>query len=222
MDRDELDKIVAEIKAKVGEEKYRETLEKRQMTEEDLREDLEKNLMVKRIFEKEVSSQVTISEDEVKKEYDEIEKEFSTPEKIVVADFVLFLDEDDKGAPDKAADLIRRIKNYSGNNVLDFPSDGTFVVRELELNKNKQAELYAEAKKLSVGEVSGLIRTPDSFHVLKLLKYSPEVKPQFSQVRGYIENRVRARKQQKKMAEWEAELKKNARIEIIESRENGK
>jgi len=177
--------------------------------------------MVKRIFEKEVASQVTISEEDVKKEYDEIEKEFSTPEKVVVADFVMFLDEDDKGAQDKAAALIGKIKNYSGDNVLDLPSDGTFVVRELELN-NKQAELYAEAKKLSVGEVSGLIRTPDSFHVLKLLKYSPEVKPQFSQVRGYIENRVRARKQQKKMAEWEAELKKDASIEIIETRENGK
>lgn len=220
--RDELDGIITEIKGKVGEEKYRETLEKRRITEEDLREELGKNLMVKRIFEKEVASQVTISEEDVKKEYDEIENEFSTPEKVVVADFVMFLDEDDKGAQDKAAVLIGKIKNYSGDNVLDLPSDGTFVVRELELNKNNQAELYAEAKKLSVGEVSGLISTPDSFHVLKLLKYSPEVKPQFSQVRGYIENRVRARKQQKKMAEWEAELKKDARIEIIETSGNGK
>jgi len=220
--RDELDTAVAEIKEKVGEEKYRETLEKRQMTEEGLREELEKNLMVKHIFEKEVSSLVTISEEEVKKEYENIKNEFSEPEKVLVADFVLFMDEDDKSALDKAADLIRRIKNYSGKNVLDLPSDGSFVVRELDVNKNKQAELYAEAKKLSEGEVSGLIRTPDSFHILKLLKYSPEVNAQFSQVRGFIEKRVRARKQQKKMAEWEAELKKNAVIEIVETGKNGK
>lgn len=219
--REELDGSIAEIKGKIGEEKYIETLEKRQITEEHLRGELEKNLMVKHIFEKEVSGLVTVSEEEVKKEYEKIENDFSEAEKVLVADFVLFLDENDKDALDKAAELIKRINN-SPDNVLDLPSDGTFVVREIELNKNKQPELYAEARKLSEGEVSGLIKTPDSFHILKLLKYFPEVKPRFSQVRGYIENRVRAGKQQKKMAEWEAELKKNARIEIIESGENGK
>lgn len=222
VDKDELDKAVAEIKEKVGEEKYRETLAKKELTEEDLRGELEKNLMIKHIFEKEVSSLVAISEDDVKKEYEDIKDEFSEPEKVQVADFVLFLDMGDKSAPDKAADLIGRIKNDGGKNVLDLPSDGTFIVRELELNQKKQAELYAEAKKLSVGEVSGLIRTSDSFHILKLLKYSPEVKAQFSQIRGFLERRVRARAQQKKMAEWEVELKKNARIEIIETGDPGK
>jgi len=37
--RDELDGIITEIKGKVGEEKYIETLEKRRITEEDLREE---------------------------------------------------------------------------------------------------------------------------------------------------------------------------------------
>lgn len=218
---DELDNAVAEIKANVGEDKYREALGKRGMTEEDLRKDLEKNLMVKHIFEKEVSGLVTVSEEEVEKEYESIKDEFSEPEKVVVADFVMFLDMDDKSAPEKAEELIRRIKD-AGEDVLNIPSDGKFLVRQLEINKNKQPELYAEAKKLSEGEVSGLIRTPDSLHILKLLKYSPEVKAQFSQIRGFVERRVRARAQQKKTAEWEAELKKNARIEIVGASEDGK
>jgi parvulin-like peptidyl-prolyl isomerase len=212
----ELDDAIAEIKTKAGgDEKYLESLEKRHMTEEGLRKDLERNLMIKHIFEKEVSSRVSVSEEEMKKEYEKVKGEFSRPEKVIVDDVVLFLDLDDKNSPAVAEDLLRKINNDPEKNPWNIPPDGTFAVRELELKQNKQEDLYRAAKELSEGQLSPVIKTSDSFHILKLKKYSPEVKADFAQIRGLIERKLRAAEQQKRMAEWEAGLRKDAKIELF-------
>jgi parvulin-like peptidyl-prolyl isomerase len=218
----ELDDAIAEIKTKAGgEEKYLESLEKRHMTEEGLRKDLERNLMIKHIFEKEVSSGVSISEEEVKKEYEKVKGEFSRPEKVIVDDVVLFLDLDDKNSPAVAEELLRKIGNDTEKNPWNIPPDGTFAVRELDLRKNKQEDLYRAARELAEGQLSPVIKTSDSFHIIKLKKYSPEVKADFAQIRGLIERKLRAAAQQKRMAEWEAGLRKNAKIEILDPGEAG-
>lgn len=93
------------------------------------------------------------------------------------------------------------------------------MVRETELNKKREPALYAEAMKLAPGEVSSVIRTEDSLHILKLLQYSPEKKADLSQIMGLVERRLRARKQQRKTAVWEDDLKRGAAIEILEERD---
>jgi parvulin-like peptidyl-prolyl isomerase len=215
--KDELDNAIDEIKADVGgEEKYRETLEKGQRTEDDLRRDLERNLTIKHIFEKEVSGRIVISEEDMKKEYAQIKEEFSKPEKVVVYDMVLFLALDDSHAVQAAEGILKKIKDDPQKDLMNIVSDGTFLVREVELNKNRDKGLYAEALKLKEGEVSAVIRTADSFHIIKLKKYSPEKTADFAQVKGFIERRLRAQAQQKRMAEWEAEMKKDAKIELMD------
>lgn len=219
--KDELDNAIAEIKeAKGGEEQYREALGSKHMTENELRKDLERNLMVKHIFEKEVARRIVISEEKMREEYDQIKDEFSKPEKVVVDDIVLFLALDDGRALSVAEALLKKINADPNKDPLDLTSDGTFLGREVELNKNKQKELYAAALKLKEGEISGVIRTEDSFHIIKLKKYEPEVKADFAQIRGFIERRLRAQGQQKRMAEWEAEMKKDAKIEILDDRKD--
>ena len=222
IDPKELDDAITEIKEKAGgEEKYRDSMEKRQMTEEGLRKDLERNLMVKHIFEKEVSSGIVIPEEDIKKEYERVKDQLSRPEKVIVDDVVLFLDMDDKNSPGIAEDILKKIAADPEKDPSNVPSDGAFVVRELELKESKEKDLYDAAKKLDAGQLSGVIRTPDSFHIIKLKKYSPEVKADFAQVRGLIERQLRAAAQQKRMAEWEAELKKDAKIEIFSPGEAG-
>ncbi|GEM_PF-2513790 len=217
VEKAELDNAIAEIKAaKGGEEQYLAALKSKQLTEDGLRKNLERNLMVKHIFEKEVARRIVISEEEMKKEYDQTKDEFSKPEKVIVDDVILFLALDDSNALKAADDLLKKINADPGKDPWIFASDGTFLVREGELNKNKQKELYEAALKLKQGEVSGVIRTADSFHIIKLKKYEAEVKADFAQIRGFLERRLRARAQQKRMSEWETEMKKDAKIEIID------
>jgi parvulin-like peptidyl-prolyl isomerase len=90
-------------------------------------------------------------------------------------------------------------------------------VRELpEVKKDTEPVLYEEAKKLQTGELSGVIKTADSLHVIKLKEYIPEKQLTFDQVKYAIEAGVRMRGRGNRMQEFESELKKGAKIEIID------
>ncbi len=95
--------------------------------------------------------------------------------------------------------------------------DGTFIVRDYEINKDREPELYEEAKKIQRGDLSGVIRTPDSFHIIKLKEFSPEKRPTFEEAKGYLEGRLKVKAERKRLEEWKAELEKEATIEIIET-----
>ncbi len=218
----ELDNAVAEIKSKVGsEEKYREGLKERHITEDDLRKKLERNLLVKDIFTKEVAGKIVISDEDLKREYENVKDQFSVPENVVIDDMVLFLSLDDERSVDIAGGYLRKIQEDPERNPWNIPSDGSFAVSEREITKDNPAALYAEARKLEEGGVSGVIRTSDSFHIIRLKKYRPPVEAQFEQLRGTIERRLHAQAQQKKMDEWENELKKGAAIEVLPAGEKG-
>jgi parvulin-like peptidyl-prolyl isomerase len=87
-------------------------------------------------------------------------------------------------------------------------------VREVEVRKEKERELYEEAKKLQVGGLSGVITTPDSLHILRLKKFTPEKQLTFDQAKASLEGNLKREAVQKRMLEWEAELKRGATIEI--------
>lgn len=216
--REEMDAVIASLKKRAGgEEKYRELLAKSNVTEDKVRKELARNRLVKRIFEKDVLSKVVISPDEIRNEYERTKSDFIIPEKVVIDDVVLFLDPGKGGSMKKAEALRRRIMLDKDKDPRNIPSDGTFMVREMEPNKAKQKELYDAAVKLKEGEVSGIIETADSLHIIKLKKYSPQREAGFDQVKGYVEARLKAQKAGKIMAVWEEKLKKGAKIEILDA-----
>lgn len=212
----ELDAAIAALKERAGgEEKYRAMLEKSDVTEDMLRHELERNRLVKRIFEKDVLSRVVISEEDIKTEYEKTKNDFVIPEEVLVDDVVLFMDPENKDSMKSAEALREKINEDKDKDPRHIPADGTFIVREQELHKNKQKDLYEAAVKLKEGEVSGVIKTADSLHIIKLKKYRPAKDAGFSQVKGYVKARLVARAAKKLMAAWEENLKKGAKIEIL-------
>ena len=215
---EEMDTIISSLKKRAGgEEKYRELLEKNNVTEATVRKELERNRLVKEIFEKDVLSKVVMSNDEIKNEYEKTKSDFIIPEKVVIDDVILFLDPGNRDSLKKAEALRRKIIEDKDKDPTHIPSDGTFMVREVQPNKNRQKELYDAAIKLKPGEVSGIIMTADSLHIIKLKEYSPQREAGFDQVKGYVEARLRAQKAKKIMAVWEEDLKKGAKIEILDA-----
>jgi parvulin-like peptidyl-prolyl isomerase len=94
--------------------------------------------------------------------------------------------------------------------------DGTFQVRTLTVIKDKHPDLYASARKMKVGQLSDVIKTPDSLHIIKLKEYEPERQYTLDEARGVIEGKFRVRAQDNRIREWEEELKRTATIEITE------
>jgi hypothetical protein len=166
------------------------------------------------MLEKEVLSRATVSEDDLRKEYEKEKEQFHTPEKVEVVDVVFFLETGEKESMGKAEEIRRRIADEEGNNPLRLAPDGTFIVREIEVRREKEGQLYEEARKLKVDELSRVITTPDSLHILRLKKITPEKQYTFDQAKGSLEGNLKREAVQKRMQEWEAELKRGATIEI--------
>jgi parvulin-like peptidyl-prolyl isomerase len=96
-----------------------------------------------------------------------------------------------------------------------IPLDGTFDVRNYEPRREKDRELREAARKMKANEVSPVIKTSDGFHIIKLREYSPERQLTFEEVKVYLENKLRVPAQDKRLREWEQELRKDAKIEIL-------
>ncbi len=218
----EVDAAVQRVKKRVGgEEGFAAFLEKEGMSEKDLRSLIETNLAIGRIIEKEVSGKVVITEDDVKKEYESRKGTFGTPEKILIADVLFFLDTRSEDSRNKVEEVLKTLRADPDKDPQKLSPDGTFIVREVELTEGSDRELFAAAQKIATGELSGMVTTSDSLHILKVLKHTPATKVTFEDVRSSLEKQLRADAQQEKMKEWEAELKKGAVIEIIETKDGG-
>ncbi|MBI5099475.1 MAG: SurA N-terminal domain-containing protein [Nitrospirae bacterium] len=219
VEQEDIDKAIADMKRKLGDEsKYREFLDKEGISEDELRQRIQKNLILKRIFTREILDKKAIPEEELKKEYEQDKEIYTKPEKIVVVDVVFFLRIDDADSLKKAEEILEKIHADKEKNPWNLVLDGTFVVRDLEIKEGGQEkEIYGEAKKLKAGELSGVFPSSGTFHIIKLKEYAPFKQFTFEEVKSGVERKYRAQAQKKRLLEWEAELKKNAKIEIIET-----
>jgi parvulin-like peptidyl-prolyl isomerase len=214
-ERERIDEKISSLKARSGgEEEYGKLLEKEGLSESEAAMLVEKGMVFDRMIQKEVFGKVKVSEDALRKEYDKEKERFHTPEKVEVIDVVFFLEPGDKESMRKAEEILKRIKDMKDKNPLTLTPDGTFIVREIDLRKEKEGQLYEVAKKLQVDELSGVVTTLDSLHILQLKKITPEKLHTFDQVKASLEGKLKMEAMRKSMQEWEAELKRGATIEI--------
>jgi len=219
----EVEKDLQDLKIKLGgPEGFKEQLERDDATEEEVRAEIARTKVLQRIFEKEIYNKVTVSDDDIKRAYEKGKKEkFTIPEKVVVDDIVFFLDTEKEESMQKAQKVLMMIKNGPDKDPRKLVPDGTFIVKEGELIRKAEPQLYDEAKKLKPGELSGVIRGSDSLHILKLEQYTPERQLSMEEMKGYIEAELRSAAQVNRLHEWEKELKKGAAIEIFDTGEGG-
>jgi peptidyl-prolyl cis-trans isomerase C len=219
----EIDAAVTDMRRKLGgEEKLREFAEKERITEEGLRARIERNILLKRIFTREIQDKASVSEEEIRREYESDKERYDRPEKIVVTDVVFFLEPGDAESLRKAGEIRRKIDGDPEKNPRKVASDGTFAVLDVEIKGEQGRELYDAAKQLSVGELSGVFAAGGNLHVIKLQEYTPRRHFTFEEVKGRIKGQLKARAVRKRSEEWEAELRQGARIEIVEIGGRGK
>jgi len=218
-DPKDVEKALTNLKDKLGtEDEYRKFLRASDLTEKELQAQLERAIIVDHIFTKEVFEHVAITEDDVKKEYEKGKDAFVNPEKIVVVDVVFFLDTQAEASQRKAAEILDKIKKEENKDPWKLAPDGTFAVRDIQLSKDEEKTLYEEAKKMQQGELSGVVVTPDSLHIIKLKEYLPAKQLTFDEVKGALKTGLRKEAQKNRLREWETELRKNAKIEILDAK----
>jgi parvulin-like peptidyl-prolyl isomerase len=212
---DKVDLAIKNLKENVGGEKeYADYLAKMRVTEADLRTEVVRGLTLETIYYREVLAKVMVPEDEVKQEYEKEKGRYLVPEKASIIDIAV-IGHDGNTATKKAKELLNRIKVDPDKDPWKLVLDGTFIVRDIDVNKDKEKELFEAAKKLKPNELSGVIETPTDTHVVKLKNYSPERQFTFDEVKSKLELKFKVPAQEKRRQEWEQELKKNAKIELV-------
>jgi parvulin-like peptidyl-prolyl isomerase len=217
---DKIDMAIKNLKENLGGEKeYADYLAKTHVTEADLRAEVERGLLLETIYNREVLAKVTVPADEVRQEYEKEKHRYIVPEKASIIDVVVLRHDDHNGKAStrKAKELRRKIKADADKNPWNLTLDGTFIVRDITVNKNTERELFEAAAKLKPNEISGVIEAPLGSHIIKLKEYSPERQLTFEEVKSKLELKFKVPAQEKRTQEWEQELKKNAKIEIIDS-----
>jgi peptidyl-prolyl cis-trans isomerase C len=194
---------------------YEAFLDKQKMSDAELRSELERGMLVKLIFTREVIQKISVSDDEVRKEYESHKDRAIAPEKITVDDVVLSAKPGDQTARKKAADLIAQMKADKRKNLRDLARNSALTVEGRTLAKDKEPALYDAARKLKQGELSGVIETGDSLHLLQLTGYTPERKLSYEEVKSVLEGKLKGEKLLKRRVAWEQELKKGAKIELL-------
>jgi parvulin-like peptidyl-prolyl isomerase len=221
-DPTDIDHRIEELKVQYGgPEAFKETLKKAGVTEEDLRKQIARDMVLQRIYKREIDDKVgEAPEDRLKKEYEKEKGNFLVAEKGLVNDIIFFLDIDKEESLQKAGKILQELRADKNRDPKSLPLDGTFIVRELELSKLNEPQLYDEAKKLKVGEYSDIIKTKDSLQIIQLKEYEPARQYTFEEMRGFLADRFKKQAELKRAQEWERELKKNAKIEILDTGEN--
>ncbi len=216
IEQKKIDTAIANFKENAGgEQEYMAFLKKEGKTETDLRADVERSLLLEHIYNREVLEKTFVPDDVLLQEYERDKMRFVIPEKLAVTD-VFFVKGDRKTLMKKAKDIRKKITADPGRDPWKLVLDGTFIVRAMDLNREKQPELYRAAKKLKPGELSGIVAAPDGLHILSVKSASPEHQLSFDEVKKTLESKFRVAAQQKRLQEWGAELKKTAVIEINE------
>lgn len=223
----DVDDAIAGIKKKLGgEEKYREFLDKEKISETEMQNRVQRNLVLSQFFntlKREIYVNSAVSEEELKSEYEKDKERYTRPEKIVVVDVVFFLNPNDADSLKKANEILVKIQTDKEKNPWNLVLDGTFIVRDLEMKDGiQEKEIYNQAKKIKVGELSGVFLSSGTLHIIKLKEYTPFKQYTFEEVKSVVDRKARGEAQKKFLDAWEAELKKNARIEIMDSGKSDK
>jgi hypothetical protein len=212
-----VDSTMEKLIARLGhEEGYQAFLEKQHLTAAEFRSQVERSLLTQLIMNREVVAKAAVSEEDVRKEYERQKAGMVSPEKAAVVDVVFFLKQDDPASWTKANEVRERIIAEKDGDPMLLAPDGTFIAQELEIDKDKDPALLTEARKLKTGELSGVIRGSDSLHIIRLTSYTPEKQLAYDEARASLEASLKAEAQMKRRQEWEQELKKGAKIELLD------
>ncbi len=228
LDIKDLDKQVAE-KAAQGKARfpspaeYEAALKTNNLTEKDILELIRKDIVIGKVFEKEITSKVTVTAEEVKKFYDENQDKFKQPESFHASHILIGVKpeatpEEKQKAREKAEAIKKKI--LAGEDFATLAKAESSCPSSAQggdlgfFGKGEMVPPFENATAaLKPGEVSGVVETQFGYHIIKLVEKKEGGTVKLDEAKGDIENYLKQTKTQKAVSEYVAKLKSSAKIE---------
>jgi hypothetical protein len=183
-------------------------------TEVSLRHRIERDQLFNMIADQELFQKVKIDEGDLKNAYTAKADQFLKPEVLHVEDVVVARGDDEARAMKNAEELLFLLKT-NRNDVSALAKDKPFTRNHLAATEKETPSIYKIAAGMQEGDISGVIKMDDGFHIIKLVKRQPSERMTFQEARSQVEQILRQSRAEQRKKEWEAELKKDARIEML-------
>ncbi|MBN2143249.1 MAG: peptidylprolyl isomerase [Candidatus Aureabacteria bacterium] len=216
-----IERIIAKFPSR---EVFEDALEKENLSFEDFKKDCTDQLLVKHLVSKEVSSKVYVSNSDIEQYYHSHEEEFKVPAMITFSQIWIKKEADEKNTGAKKA-LIESIAEEIKNGK-DFKA---LAIEHSEDPHAKDGGLWNDVKKgqfmpeidqvlwtLKPGEVSTIIETSSSFHILKVESIQKADVVPIKEVWDTISNKLYIQQADRIRKEWIDRLRQKAFIQVNE------
>lgn len=184
------------------------------------------NFIAQEYLTKVVASGVTVAEDDLKKYYQEHEKDFQVPEQIKVRHILIesrkeSKPEDREKARTRVETILQRLlkgedfAKLAGEVSEDPISAGKGgQLAPFTLGKTNSEDFEKAAFALKSGETSGIVTTSYGFHIIKMDERQEKRTATFSEAREFIYTKLKAELEQKKIQEFVEQATKDAGMEV--------
>ena len=217
---EDVDAAMKKLKTELGSESaYKDYLEKSGFTEALLRQQVERDQLIEMMTNKEILLKAKVDEKLVRDTYRKKKGNFVAPESFLVEDvFIRTAKKDDAVAMNKAKETLSLIRK-NNNDISKLAQDKTLLVRNGNVTKEEYPNIFQTAEIMKAGDLSNVIIESDGLHIIKLLQKEPSRQLSFEEARVDIERELTLPVMNKRKQQWENEMKKNARIEIMNTQD---
>jgi peptidyl-prolyl cis-trans isomerase SurA len=222
----DIDAAIEQIKQQnqVSENELKAILAKDGITFPAYRRRIRDDLGKMRLISREIKSKIVLREEDVRKNYQDTLARFTEPAEVKVQQIFFVVPqwarEEQVAAIRKEAlsilERARRGEDFAelAGKYSQGPEAREGGVLGFFKHKELRPELEEAAFKLQPGEVSGLIRSPEGFHILRVLeRKGGEPKP-FAEVQNQIRDEMMQVEAERQFLEWMKVLRAKAYIEI--------
>ena len=218
-----VERALAELKDKIdGAARMNAYLKKIDLDEAQLRERISKGLIIRRLLHREVIRQIKVSEREMQAFYKKHPDFFIRRDEIRVRQIFIAADRsEDASSRGQALLRIQSIQNQ-------LKQGANFTVLALEysedpskarggdlgyLERNQMIPAFADAAfALQPGQISDIVETPLGYHLIQLVDRIPSKQMAYRNARRKIERTLRRNKEEAAVADYLAQLKRQAVI----------
>lgn len=212
VDKDVLKEALKEAKEGYPEGAFEKTLEMEGITIEEWENSIRAMLLVNKLIHLQVNSRVSVEEKELRAYFDGNHKKFHKKEQVKALHIMVETEDEIR---DIQKELQRKQKSFSElAKEFSLGPEGAQGGDLGYFEAGQMPEEFDGVFELKIGKISGIIKTPYGFHLLKVVDKIEERKMSFEESRSRVEKILLQDLQNKVFQEWFLKLKKNSRIEV--------
>lgn len=220
----DVDAAIDGVKAKFNltDEQLAELLKKQNLTPQAFREQWRRQLLANKLIGAQLQGQIAVTEDEIKKYYEENRGKLESSSEIRIAHILIpVASQDDEEQAQKLAQEVAKLaisgKDF-GELAKKYSKDASSAGNGGDLGYFKKGELAEVVEKAieeaPVGEIVGPIRSSDGYHIIKVIdKKSSETASLDKSKEDEIRETLYQQKVENAIKAWLEDVKKTAYIE---------